>query len=272
MARVAVAQMNSSSSIEENLKQVELLMDEARNAEAQLIVLPENFAFMGMNEQDKLQKAEIYGQGPVQNKISQLAKRTGLWVVAGTIALKGIGAKVRASSIVYDDKGFVVARYDKIHLFDVRVSDVEAHCESATVERGSDLIVADTPIGKIGLTVCYDLRFPELYQQLVAKGAQLFTVASAFTATTGLAHWEVLLRARAIENLSYVLAANQGGHHENGRQTYGHSMIVEPWGAVSTVRQEGMGLAIAEIDLQHLQQIRRQFPNIEHHVLSKHTE
>lgn len=272
MARVAVAQMNSSSSIEENLKQVELLMDEARNAEAQLIVLPENFAFMGMNEQDKLHKAEIYGQGPVQNKISQLAKRTGLWVVAGTIALKGIGAKVRASSIVYDDKGFVVARYDKIHLFDVRVSDVEAHCESATVERGSDLIVADTPIGTIGLTVCYDLRFPELYQQLVAKGAQIFTVASAFTATTGLAHWEVLLRARAIENLSYVLAANQGGHHENGRQTYGHSMIVEPWGAVSTVRQEGMGLAIAEIDLQHLQQIRRQFPNIEHHVLSKHTE
>lgn len=272
MARVALAQMTSSASIEDNLKQVERLVFDALKAEAELIVLPENFAFMGMNEQDKLHIAEIYGQGPIQNKISQLAKKTGLWIIAGTIPLKGIGAKVRASSIVYDDKGFVVARYDKIHLFDVRVSDTEAHRESSTVERGSDLIVVDTPVGKIGLTVCYDLRFPELYQQLVSKGAQLFTVPSAFTATTGLAHWEVLLRARAIENLSYVLAANQGGHHENGRDTYGHSMIVEPWGSIINIHKEGPGLAVADIDLQRLHQIRQQFPCIEHHVLSKHTE
>lgn len=272
MTRIALAQMISSTRIEENLKQVELLMNDALHSEAKLVVLPENFAFMGMQEQDKLQIAEIYGQGPIQSKISQLAKKTGLWIVAGTIPLKGIGAKARASSIVYDDKGFVVARYDKIHLFDVRVSDAEAHKESATVERGSDLIVVDTPVGKIGLTVCYDLRFPELYQQLVVKGAQLFTIPSAFTATTGLAHWEVLLRARAIENLSYVLAANQGGHHENGRDTYGHSMIVEPWGSVVKDQKEGTGLVIADIDLQRMKQIRQQFPCIEHHVLNKHTE
>lgn len=143
-----------------------------------------------------------------------------------------MGSKVRSSCIVYDDKGLSVARYDKIHLFDVRVSEQEAHQESVSVERGNELVVVDTPLGIIGLTVCYDLRFPELYQQLLLKGAQIFTVPSAFTAVTGLAHWDILLRARAIENLCYVLAPNQGGHHENGRQTYGHSMVIEPWGKV----------------------------------------
>ncbi|TAL58879.1 MAG: carbon-nitrogen hydrolase family protein [Legionella sp.] len=268
MAKVALVQMVSSAQVGENLSQIEEFMIEAREQQAELVVLPENFAFMGMHEEDKFNVAEIEGKGPIQEKIAQLAKNMGLWVIAGTIPLKGQGTKVRASSLVYDNHGKQVARYDKIHLFDVRVSESEAHQESLTIERGNQLVVVDTPIGKIGLTVCYDLRFPELYQQLLVKGAQLFTVPSAFTAVTGLAHWEILLRARAVENLSYVLAPNQGGHHENGRHTYGHSMVVEPWGKVLMQKESGSGILIAEIDLQRLQQLRKQFPCVEHHVLA----
>jgi nitrilase len=267
MTRVALIQMISSSNIAENLQQIEQMVIQAHEDQVSLVVLPENFAFMGMNETDKLHRAEIYCQGPIQNKISQLAKKLGLWIVAGTIPLKTEGTKVRASCIVYDDQGINVARYDKIHLFDVRVSEHEAHQESVTIERGNDLVVVDTPVGKLGLTVCYDLRFPELYQQLAHKGAQLFTIPSAFTAVTGLAHWEVLLRARAIESLCYVLAPNQGGHHENGRQTYGHSMVVDPWGRVLAQKERGEGLVSAEIDLQRLYQLRRHFPTVDHHVL-----
>lgn len=267
MSKIALIQMISSAHIAENLKNAAQLMIQAKEAQASLVVLPENFALMGMQETDKVKCAESYQKGPIQDKISQLARDLGLWVVAGTIPIKSSGSKVKASSIVYDDRGLTVARYDKIHLFDVRVSEQEAHEESRTIEGGTDLVVVDAPVGKIGLTVCYDLRFPELYQQLCAKGAQLFTVPSAFTAITGLAHWEVLLRARAIENLSYVLAANQGGHHENGRQTYGHSMIIEPWGKIIAQKEQGSGCIIAEVDLHRLQQLRKQFPSVDHHVL-----
>ncbi|MFI4919305.1 MAG: carbon-nitrogen hydrolase family protein [Legionellales bacterium] len=267
MTKAAIIQMVSTAKVAENLMQVETLMVQARDKQAELVVLPENFAFMGMNETDKLQVAEVDGLGAIQQKIIQLAKRMGLWVVAGTIPIQGSGSKVRATCMVYDNKGERVARYDKIHLFDVRVSEHEAHQESVTVERGGEVVVVDTPIGKIGLTVCYDLRFPELYQQLALKGAQLFTVPSAFTAVTGLAHWDILLRARAIENLCYVLAPNQGGHHENGRHTYGHSMIVDPWGKILAQETVGSGLTVADIDLQRLQQLRRQFPCIDHHWL-----
>lgn len=169
--------------------------------------------------------------------------------------------------MVFDNNGLCAARYDKIHLFDVRVSEQEAHQESATVDRGDELVVVDTPIGQVGLSVCYDLRFPELYRQLVQRGAELLSIPSAFTAVTGVAHWEVLLRARAIENLSYVIAPNQGGQHENGRQTYGHSMVIEPWGKVVAQQETGEGIVIADIDLQRLQQLRQQFPSNEHHVL-----
>ncbi|CEG57325.1 carbon-nitrogen hydrolase family protein [Legionella fallonii] len=267
MAQVGLVQMVSSTKVTENLLQVEHYMAQAKNEQVELIVLPENFAFMGMNDTDKLQIAETYGDGPIQQKISQLAKKFGIWIVAGTIPLKGMGTKVRASNIVYDDQGLSVARYDKIHLFDVRVSEHEAHQESSTVERGNELVVVDTPVGKIGLTVCYDLRFPELYQQLMIRGAQIFTVPSAFTSVTGQAHWDVLLRARAIENLCYVLAANQSGQHENERQTYGHSMVVEPWGRVLVQKEVSTGLVTADIDLQRLQQLRQHFPCIDHHVL-----
>lgn len=267
MPRVAAVQIVSSASVENNLKQIEEFFVDAKEKQIDLLVLPENFAFMGVHESDKLQIAEKYGAGAIQDKISSLAKQYGLWVIAGTLPLKGLHERVKTSCLVYDDEGRCAARYDKIHLFDVRVSEQEAHQESATVERGDELVVVDTPVGRVGLTVCYDLRFPELYRQLVLRGAELFTVPSAFTAVTGAAHWEVLLRARAIENLCYVIAPNQGGLHENGRQTYGHSMVVEPWGKVVTQQENGVGLLTADIDLQRLQQLRRQFPCNDHHVL-----
>lgn len=268
MAKAALIQMVSSANVKDNLEKVEQLMLQAHYDGAELVVLPENFAFMGRCEADKLQIAEVYDQGAIQEKIKTLAKKLSLWVVAGTMPLKGMGSKVRASCLVYDEKGECAARYDKIHLFDVEVSEKETYQESATIERGQDLVVVDTPIGKIGLTVCYDLRFPELYQQLAAQGAQLFTVPSAFTAVTGLAHWEILLRARAIENLCYVLAANQGGKHESGRTTFGHSMIIEPWGKILTQAKTGRGVMTAEIDLKALQHLRKTFPCVDHHVLN----
>ncbi|KTC75618.1 hydrolase [Legionella birminghamensis] len=268
MSKAAVLQMVSTANVDENLRQVDTLLATARAQAVELVVLPENFVFMGLKETDKLHLAEPYLNGAIQDKISHYARKHGLWIIAGTIPVKGLhDDKVRSSSLVFDDKGRCAARYDKIHLFDVRVSDQEAHQESLTIERGSELIVVETPIGKIGLTVCYDLRFPELYQQLVMRGAELFTVPSAFTAITGLAHWEILLRARAIENLCYVLAANQGGAHQNGRQTYGHSMIIEPWGKILGQHDKNAGMVTAEIDLPRLHQLRRQFPCIEHHVL-----
>ncbi len=266
MQKVGLIQMTSSSKVEENLEFIEKMMKQAHEESASLVSLPENFACMGVND-DKFRIAEYYDQGPIQEKISQLAKQFNLWVIAGTIPIKTAGRKVRSASIIFDNKGKKVARYDKIHLFDVQVSDKESHRESNDIEAGQDLIVVETPVGKIGLTVCYDLRFSELYQKLLFKGAELFSVPSAFTAVTGQAHWEILLRTRAVENLCFVLAANQAGHHENGRDTYGHSMIVEPWGKVIAEKKAGIGLVMADIDLQRLYQIREQFPCIEHHRL-----
>ncbi|KTC88698.1 carbon-nitrogen hydrolase family protein [Fluoribacter dumoffii] len=268
MARAALVQMVSSANTAENLQQAEQLLKQARDNEADLVLLPENFAFMGLHEQDKLAISEVYGVGPIQERLSRLAKELRLWVIAGTIPLKSNGSKVRASCLVYDDQGKCAARYDKIHLFDVKVSSGEAYQESMSIERGHDLALVETPIGKIGLTVCYDLRFPELYQLLMLEGAQLFTVPSAFTAVTGLAHWEILLRARAIENLCYVLAANQGGQHENGRSTFGHSMIIDPWGRILTQKEKGPGIVVADIDLHNQKELRQNFPCLDHHVLN----
>jgi nitrilase len=170
--------------------------------------------------------------------------------------------------MVYDDKGLLVTRYDKIHLFDVRVSEHEAHQESLTIERGDRVVVVDTPVGKIGLSICYDLRFPELFRELAKKGAEILTVPSAFTSVTGLAHWEVLLRARAIENLCYVLAPNQGGKHASGRLTHGHSLVVDPWGKILAEHHLGQNILVASIDLERLHQLREQFPCHEHHIIT----
>lgn len=267
MPKLAAIQMISTTSIATNLKKVESFFVDAHEQHVDLLVLPENFALMASKETNYFTYFEPFGLGEIQEKISQLAKRYGIWVIAGTIPLEGSSARVRASSLVFDNTGRCVARYDKIHLFDVSVSENEIHQESLTIERGHELVVVDTPIGCVGLTVCYDLRFPELYQGLAAKGADLFSIPSAFTEVTGKAHWQVLLRARAIENLCYVIAPNQGGYHENGRKTYGHSSIVEPWGAVVAQCEAGAGMIIADIDLPRLQQLRRQFPCNKHHIL-----
>jgi nitrilase len=268
MAIAAVVQMVSSSQVASNLTALQSYFSKAQAAGAKLLVLPENFAFMGKQETDKLAIAEIYGQGELQEAVSKCAKQYKMWVIAGTLPLKGTGDRARSSCLVYDDAGKCVARYDKIHLFDVQVSDEEAHQESHTIEPGDKVVVVDTPIGRVGLTVCYDLRFPELYRQLVIQGAEVFSIPSAFTAVTGAAHWDMLCRARAVENLCYVLAANQGGLHDNGRHTYGHSMIVDPWGSVIAEQQKETGVVAADIDLSHLRQLRKMFPCNEHHVLS----
>ncbi|GGI91695.1 carbon-nitrogen hydrolase family protein [Legionella impletisoli] len=269
MSHVAVIQMVSSSDVDKNLKELGGLFANAHELGAELLVLPENFAFMGLKERDKFAVAEDYGQGVIQNTISELASQYGIWVVAGTIPLKSDTNRLKSACLVYDAEGTVAARYDKIHLFDVQVSEQESHKESTTIEPGEQAVVVDTPVGKIGLSVCYDLRFPELFQLLLNKGAQIFAVPSAFTAVTGKAHWEVLLRARAIENLSYVLAANQGGLHDNGRKTYGHSMIVEPWGEVIGIHEQGQGMVVSKIDLERMHQLRKQFPCNDHHKLKR---
>jgi len=263
----AIAQMASTASIQDNLQVVAALMEEAADRDTRLVVFPENFAFMGLKDTDKYAIAEIPGKGAIQDFIQQLSKRYGIWIIAGTVPLKTAGTRVRAACLVYDAKGMVVARYDKIHLFDVQINEREAHQESQTIEPGNAIVVVDTPVGKIGLTVCYDLRFPELYRHLTARGAEIFSIPSAFTATTGKAHWEALVRARAIENLAYVLAPNQGGTHAGGRETFGHSMIVQPWGNVAALIQQTPSLAYVEIDLDNLATIRKQFPCNEHHVL-----
>jgi predicted amidohydrolase len=268
MTLAAVVQMVSSSQVSTNLKSLDKVIQKAKDEEVNLLVLPENFAQMGILETDKFNTAEAYGVGVIQDYISQLAKRYGLWIIAGTMPLQTSGARVRASCLVYDNKGLCVARYDKIHLFDVRVSDQELYTESATIEPGNKIVVVDTPIGRVGLSVCYDLRFPELYQELRRKGAQIFTVPAAFTAITGKVHWEILLRARAIENLCYVLAPNQGGEHDNGRSTHGHSLIIDPWGEVLAEAKD-TNLIKASIDLQKLEKLRERLPCHAHHVLTE---
>jgi predicted amidohydrolase len=265
MSRVAIAQMISSDNVMENLHQVEKLCLLAKNSEASLLILPENFAFMGKQETQKLALAEKMGDGPIQQRISNLASRHKLWVIAGTIPINTDSARVSSSSMVFNDDGLCVAHYNKIHLFDVKISDSESYQESQTIEPGNDAVVVDTPVGKIGLSICYDLRFPELYHHLILKGAEILSIPSAFTAITGRAHWEILLCARAIENLAYVLAPNQGGKHANGRSTYGHSMIVEPWGKVVIEKQTGAGIIAADVDLARLRRLRKDFPCNEHH-------
>ncbi|WP_133129756.1 carbon-nitrogen hydrolase family protein [Legionella yabuuchiae] len=271
MSHVAVVQMISSSDVDKNLKELEGFFINAHELGAELLVLPENFAFMGLNERDKYAVAEEDGHGVIQNTVSNLAKQYGLWVIAGTIPLRTNSERLKSACIVYDAMGMQVSRYDKIHLFDVQISQEESHKESATIEPGEAVVVVDTPVGKVGLSVCYDLRFPELFQLLLLKGAQIFSVPSAFTAITGKAHWEVMLRTRASENLCYVLAANQGGRHDNGRETYGHSMIVEPWGQILGLHEHGKGMVVANIDLERQNQLRKQFPCNDHHILNKVT-
>ena len=233
---------------------------------AEMVVLPENFALMGLDEADKVEIREQDGSGQIQDFLAQQAEKHGLWIVGGTVPLEANEVnKIRAACLVYDDKGQRVARYDKIHLFDVTLNDgAENYEESATIEPGSDIVVLDTPLGRLGVVVCYDLRFPELFRCLIDQGMEIFVAPSAFTAITGRAHWEVLIRSRALENLCYGVAAAQGGYHVNGRETHGDSMIVDPWGIVIDRLPRGSGVVIAEIDQGRLQSIRKNFPALSH--------
>ena len=266
---VAVIQMTSCANVLKNLKKIETLLALASSKQVKLVVLPENFAFMGLNEADKLAVAETYRNGPIQLAISEMAKKHRLWIVAGTIPIASDDpARCYASSLVFNAKGECVLRYDKMHLFDVQVSASESHKESNSTCAGTQLKVIDTPVGRVGLSVCYDVRFPEFYRQLREMGADILIVPAAFTFDTGKVHWHTLLKARAIENLSYVVAANQGGEHQNGRKTYGHSMIVSPWGNIeSSCSESEVNIAIAGIDIEGMMRTRETFPCLNHRKL-----
>jgi nitrilase len=264
----AVIQMTTSPDVAANLATARGLLERAHAQGAVLAALPENFAIMGRKEADKVAVAEIAGEGPIQAFLGHTARELGMWIVGGTIPIRDEAEpeRVAAASLVFDERGRNVARYDKIHLFDVDIPGrEERYRESATVVPGVQPMVTTTPLGRLGMAVCYDVRFPELFRVLQAQGAEVFSLPSAFTAPTGRAHWELLVRARAVENLCYVLAPAQSGMHENGRETYGDSMIVDPWGhVVARVAEAGPGLAVAEIDrtLQH--ELRGRFPALAH--------
>jgi nitrilase len=307
---MAAVQMASGSRVPENLVAAGRHIAAAAASGAKLVVLPENFALMPLNDADRLAAAEPDGKGPIQDFLAAQARHHHVWLVGGTIPLTVEAAsdaqdaqvsreagmpratKVRAACLVFDDQGKRVARYDKIHLFDavlpwtapsgqpsaaqfcsgqncdVQLDNGEKYHESNSFEPGENIVVAETPFGKLGLAVCYDLRFPELFRRLLDAGAEIFAVPSAFTAHTGKAHWEVLLRARAIENLVYVIAAAQDGRHANGRETYGDSMIVSPWGEVMARLPHGAGHVVAECDHKRQQDLRKTFPSIRHRRLN----
>ncbi|QXZ08657.1 carbon-nitrogen hydrolase family protein [Comamonas sp. Y33R10-2] len=270
--KIAALQMVSGLNVPANLAQARSLMQQAAGLGAELVVLPEYFCAMGAKDTDKLAYREAFGAGPIQDFMAQAAKELQLWVVAGTLPLQADDDQhVLNTSLVYAPSGECVARYDKIHLFQFD-NGREHYTEAAAVQAGTQPVVCDIQAKngetwRLGLSVCYDLRFPELYRALSAQGADLLLVPSAFTYTTGQAHWEVLLRARAIENLAYVLAPGQGGVHENGRRTWGHSLLIDPWGEVQVLQASGSGVVLGEIRRDRLQQLRQQLPALTHRVL-----
>ncbi len=266
MSRCAAIQMASSPNVASNLLEAGKLIGEAAKAGAKLIALPENFALMGVHELDKVKVREADQEGPIQTFLSETAKKHNVWLIGGTVPLVADNEnKIRAACLVYNNRGERVVRYDKIHLFDVSVPDTnEEYKESDSIENGNEAVVIDTPFGKVALAVCYDLRFPAFFRKLLDKGMEILVIPSAFTAETGAAHWETLLRARAIENLCYVIAPNQGGFHLNGRKTYGHSMIIDPWGVVLDCYKTGAGFVSAEVDRERLEKVRASFPVLGH--------
>lgn len=278
MTKIAAVQMASGTNVSANLIEVSRQILSAAKAGAKLIVLPENFAIMGFNNSDVVKIAEDDGNGPIQDFLSEQAKKNEVWLISGTIPLKSENKnKVYSACLVYDDKGVRISRYNKIHLFDVHLEITnETYHESETFEAGNQVVVVDTPFGKIGIAICYDLRFPELFRQLVLQGAEIIVIPSSFTAITGKAHWEVLLRARAIENLCYVVASAQGGYHVNGRETHGDSMIIDPWGVILDHLPDGSGFVIADVDIGNVKNIRQHFPVLKHRkiscTLSKHDQ
>ncbi len=261
---LAVIQMVSQDDVLANLAQARALLEQAAEGGAQLAVLPENFAAMGRRDSAAIGHAEAMGQGPILPWLKQAARDLKLWIVAGTLPLPPRDqpdSKAHACSLLVDDRGEQVARYDKLHLFDVDVADNRGrYRESDDYAHGHNVVVADTPLGRLGLTVCYDLRFPELYSALREAGAELITAPAAFTAVTGAAHWEVLIRARAIETQCYILAAAQGGTHPGPRETFGHAAIVDPWGRILAEQAQGPAVLLAERDSSEQASIRARMP------------
>jgi nitrilase len=269
MSVVAAIQMTSSHIVDDNLSLAGTLLREAKEAGAEIACLPENFAFMGLKDVDKKAIAEADGDGPAQAFLRDTARALKLWILGGTINIRGgADGRVANASLLIDSDGRRVARYDKIHLFDVTIPGRnEQYRESDTVVPGRRTAIADTPVGRLGLSVCYDMRFPELYRELVLEGAEWFAMPAAFTVPTGRAHWETLLRARAIENLCYVVAPAQGGMHTSGRETYGDSLIVDYWGQVLARLATGSGVVTADLDLAKQAETRERFPALENRRL-----
>ena len=259
-AIVAAIQMNSGLKVADNLKQAALFIQQAVEQGAKLIVLPEMFPILGLADTDKITVCEQLGSGPIQDFLAQQASQHKIWLIGGTIPLATTNPqKIRAACLVYNDDGHVVARYDKMHLFDVQVGE-KNYCESNITEPGTEAVVVTTPFGRIGLMVCFDIRFTMLTHDLVSKGAEIIAIPTAFTAITGAAHWDILTKATAILSQCYVIAACQTGTHANGRQTYGHSVIIDPWGKMLQQLPTEVGAISAAIDLSYLQTVRNNIP------------
>jgi nitrilase len=263
--RVAAIQMASGPSVSANLEEAARLIEDAASQKAKLIVLPEYFCIMGMRDTDKLTVREQPGDGQIQKFLSDTAKRLGVWLVGGSVPLASPETdKVYNSCLVYADNGEQVARYDKIHLFGLQLGH-EYYAEEKTIKAGSKVVTVESPFGRIGLSICYDLRFPELFRMM--NKVDIILAPAAFTAITGKAHWEVLVRARAVENMAYVIAPGQGGYHVNGRETNGDSMIVDPWGVVMERLPRGSGAVVATIDPEYQTSLRANLPALDHRIL-----
>ena len=266
VCRIAAIQMVSGPDVDRNLAEADRLLGEAAAAGARLAVLPEYFPLITSDETAKVRIREQEGEGPLQEFLRDAARRHGVWVIGGSCPMEaGSPDKVKNSTLVFDDTGRRVARYDKVHLFGFRKGE-ECYDESATIEAGNEVVAFDGPCGKIGLSICYDLRFPELFRAM--GGVDLIVLPAAFTWTTGQAHWEVLLRARAIENQCYVLASAQGGRHPSGRRTWGDSMIIDPWGEVLARLPEGPGVVVADLDPARIADVRASLPALRHRKIS----
>lgn len=266
MSKIAAIQMCSTHILEKNFESSAKLIKEAASNGAKLVVLPEMFAIIDEPSPEEVMVKEPFGSGIIQDFLSSEAQRHKIWLVGGTIPIAcEENNKIRASCIVYNDTGKAVARYDKIHLFDALVSESETYKESNTTEPGDQVVVIDTPFGKLGLAVCYDLRFPYLFTALRNLGAEIIAVPAAFTVKTGEAHWQLLTRSRAIDSFCYVIGAGQGGVHSNGRKTYGHSLIVDPWGTVVSQKNDmDEGVVYSQVNLEELHKIRISIPTFAH--------
>jgi len=264
--RVAAVQMTSGTDVARNLAEARRLAESAVTAGAALVVLPENFSFMSGKDSERVAVAEAAGDGPAQQFVAELARQHGIWLVAGTIPIRCADGRVSSRSLLVAPDGSITESYDKIHLVvvDLPAREGESYRESQTTRAGDRVVTANTDLGRVGLSVCYDIRFPALFSRLAGNGMDLLVVPAAFTVPTGRLHWQPLLKARAIESLVYVVASGQWGEHPGGRRTYGHSMVIGPWGDILAECASGAGVAHAEIDMIELERLRRQFPVLNH--------